>query len=410
MTGFPLTAISCPSMRLCVAVDGFGDALTTADPAGGAHAWRATTVTDAPQGLVDVSCSSAGLCVTVGHTDAYATTDPNAHRWTAAGIDADEVSELWAVTCPSTTLCLAAANPTAVGSPAEILYTTDPASSTARWAVAFTDHDVSVNGIRAIACPSTALCVAVDSDGNVLTSTDPVRGPGTWSSSAVAPGPGLDSVSCASPVFCMAAGPGVFVSTDPVGGSAAWTAGGAPDYFFQVDCASPQLCVGVSDAGTFATNNPAGGPGDWNLVVYPQYSDDGKFTEPTILSVFCSSAQLCLGVGDNSVFSSTTPAIANSWTSVSTTPPGAGLDAVTCPIAQYCVATGSAGSVWTTTNATEGGWTRTLIDPHSELYGISCPSVQFCVAVDASGDAIIGRPGPTPSQQERPSDRARSVR
>jgi hypothetical protein len=56
--------VSCPSSGLCVAVDEWGDVVTSTNPTGGASAWTVTHV-DGSNFLSGVSCPSSGLCVTV---------------------------------------------------------------------------------------------------------------------------------------------------------------------------------------------------------------------------------------------------------------------------------------------------------------------------------------------------------
>ena len=40
-------------------------------------------------------------------------------------------------------------------------------------------------GLDALSCPSVSLCIASDTDGNILTSTDPTGGANAWTSAAV---------------------------------------------------------------------------------------------------------------------------------------------------------------------------------------------------------------------------------
>jgi hypothetical protein len=42
--GLILNGVSCPSVRLCVVVDLYGDVLTSTNPAGGAPAWKLAIV------------------------------------------------------------------------------------------------------------------------------------------------------------------------------------------------------------------------------------------------------------------------------------------------------------------------------------------------------------------------------
>jgi hypothetical protein len=98
---------------------------------------------------------------------------------------------------------------------------------------------VDPDPITAISCPSVSLCVAVDSGQNVVTSTDPAGGSGTWTvthvDTAVGPecgkyGPGqdctlgMDGVSCPSVFLCVAvdAVGNAVTSTNPTGGASAW--------------------------------------------------------------------------------------------------------------------------------------------------------------------------------------------
>src|SRR5581483_6109801 len=58
-----VTAISCPSASLCVAVDNIGNVITSTNPTGGASAWTVTSV-DSPNALLAVSCpASTTFCV-----------------------------------------------------------------------------------------------------------------------------------------------------------------------------------------------------------------------------------------------------------------------------------------------------------------------------------------------------------
>jgi hypothetical protein len=51
-----------------------------------------------------------------------------------------------------------------------VLTTTDPAQGAMSWTVLRVDS----HGLEAISCPSSTLCVAVDSAGNVVHGTAPV--------------------------------------------------------------------------------------------------------------------------------------------------------------------------------------------------------------------------------------------
>ena len=65
-----LAGVSCPAVTLCVAVDAFGHALTTSNPAGGPSAWTVDVAASPADVLAAMSCPSTSLCAAlddVGH-------------------------------------------------------------------------------------------------------------------------------------------------------------------------------------------------------------------------------------------------------------------------------------------------------------------------------------------------------
>jgi hypothetical protein len=77
--------------------------------------------------------------------------------------------------------------------------------------------------VTGMSCPSVSLCVATDSVGNVLTTTDPAGGPQAWTIAGLAAS-GLAGISCPTENLCVAVGgSNIYTSTDPTGGSAAWS-------------------------------------------------------------------------------------------------------------------------------------------------------------------------------------------
>lgn len=222
-------AVSCPSVRLCVAVDASGYVVVTTNPTGRSHVWSATARIDRAA-LTGVSCPTTKLCVA---TD-----------------DAGNV--------------LTSGNPTggarAWSRPARV-----DTSAAAGGGYA---------GLAGIACPSTKLCVAVDAadSGNVVTSTDPTGGSRAWRTSSL--GGILTSVSCPRVSLCVAAGTQHYVSTSPVGGAGAWHATGSQaggGVMSAIDCPSLTVCVatgyGNSSTGLLtATGNPRGPVGAWKTV------------------------------------------------------------------------------------------------------------------------------------------------
>jgi hypothetical protein len=109
----PLEAVSCPSLKLCAVTDQHGDVLTSADPAAGAGTWVMTKLGNAAApvdvGSVagSVSCPTVQLCVTAGERGEIAVSyDPTSPTptWQTLRIDG---SQSLRVTCASAALCLA---------------------------------------------------------------------------------------------------------------------------------------------------------------------------------------------------------------------------------------------------------------------------------------------------------------
>ena len=138
-------------------------------------------------------------------------------------------TEVRGMSCPTTSLCVG------VGPDGKIVTTLDASDGpTATWTVAGVDGQ---NTIQAISClDSPSLCVAVDQQGNVVVSTDPEDGVhAQWTvtkvdsvfNQATQSNAGFTSVSCVSlSLLCVAVDDNgdVVTSTNPdQGASATWT-------------------------------------------------------------------------------------------------------------------------------------------------------------------------------------------
>jgi WD40-like Beta Propeller Repeat len=257
---------SCPSVSLCVLVAG-GAIFTSTDPA--ADSWTMTP-SGSTSGLLAVDCPTTSLCVaTTGQGQVDVSTDPagGAASWSLEDVDGTEA--MYGISCPSTSECVAAdiggnlvtsTNPT--GGPGAwsvrktttgLHYVSCPSASlcvgTDGYGVAASDNPISggwtltkLTGVMDLTCPSVSLCVEVGGD-SIGFSTDPSSG--NWTTESVASTAGsLDSVSCPTTTFCVAAGDDdgdVLVSTNPTGGPGAWT----PVLADKVDCA-----IAVGACGT----------------------------------------------------------------------------------------------------------------------------------------------------------------
>ncbi len=227
---------------------------------------------------------------------------------------------LTGVSCPTADLCVA------VDGNGNVVTSTKPAGAAADWTLSHVDG----NFLSAISCPSSSLCVAVDIVGNVVTSSNPTGGSGTWSVAHV------DGSSC--------------VVTET----------GAPCYLSSVSCPSVGLCVAVDESGNVVTSTkPTGGAVAWKVTnlngggLYDQYSIH--------TSVSCPTSGLCVGVGNDN---------AARGFEISSTDPTRGTTA----------------------------WTRTIHIGGSILNSVSCPSSNLCVAVSYWGDVVTSTtPGVPPA-------------
>ena len=396
-TGFVgITAVSCPTTRLCAAADGSGHLITSTNPTGDASSWRVQITS--PGGLYGISCPSAALCVAVGSSAVWWSTNPTggAAGWHSAVVDSNGIGSMDAVTCPSTSLCVAgdrsgnlitSTNPTG-GASAWRVDAVDPASS-------FAGGIPPLSGVTAVSCPSVSWCVAVDSIGNALRSSNPVGGASAWRIEQIDGRNAPDGLACL-PAGCVAVdGAGnVLTSARPTDPSS-WTVSAVDDRAGQpggpgaVSCPSAAFCAAVDgDANVLAAANPLTGS-LWRAT----RADPGH----ALASVSCPSSTLCVAADDagNAAVSSNPADPSATWTvshvdqDVTVNGAQAALTDVSCPSVFLCVATDNAGNVLSTTDPAGGAatWTATAVDEGTALETVSCPSTSFCVA--AGGATIL---------------------
>jgi hypothetical protein len=283
--GNTLSAVTCPTAALCVAVDAQGHAIQSATPAANAG-WQQ----NAGAGLTSpssVACPQGALCVATESNGQIAATGNSAGVWTPATIDSGHA--LTGVSCPTTGLCVA------VDNAGGVLWSTSP---TGAWS-----GRVAIDGttpLNAISCPTTGLCAAVDNTGNVLVSTAPTSG--SWQKTRIGSA-SLNDIACASSAACVA--------------------------------------VDATNTGyVYATANATAPPVTWSATPV----DAGHV--PTAVS--CGDAGLCVFVDDSgTAFSSDTFTAARpTWTAAGVDP-GGDLTGVSCNAAGFCVAVDSVGRVVT---------------------------------------------------------------
>ena len=374
-----LTSVSCPSLKLCVGVDYWGDVVISTDPTGGASGWTTAWVLP-DRDLNSVSCPSVSLCVAVGEDGDIATsTDPTggASAWSTTGPG----PPLTAVACPSTTLCVA------IGQAA--LVSTEPTGGPGAWTT--TQFTTGPPGEPfdpwSISCPTTTFCAGVGAYGEIGTTSDPAGGASTWTAVSTGQQNLLGNISCTSSSLCAVAAGVLVVSTDPLAG--AWTVSHLDGTVGAVQCLEASLCVASgfsSGSGAlFTSTNPSGGPSAW-AATPATFGWSGQMS--------CYSTSLCVGAESlDGVLISTNPrGGSTAWSASGPISPERGLTAISCPSTALCVAINASGDVVTSTTPTAGANTWTEIPVFGlGLDDIACPSTELCVAVDGSGNVVASR-------------------
>jgi hypothetical protein len=325
--------------------------------------------------------------------------------------DAPGDGSIAAVSCPSTSLCVA------VDVAGNVMTSTSPDDGAQAWSFAH------VNGARLtdVSCPSASLCVAVDTAGAVLTNTAPADQPASWSRTEIDEQADIREVECASPTACAVVGGSsslnfgtgrVFTSTTPTAGSGAWREttvdlGACPASscqvslgFVSVSCPSLELCVLGDGSGHVATSTDPFGPASaWQLA----YVDDavvgghsGLTYQTTIAGVSCLSGAFCVASDDGgNVLRTRQPTGgAAAWTRFNIAPlgvPFADPMRVTCPSVSRCIAWYGSSTYFSDIPLLREPWETQVIDPEGQVNSLSCPSPTLCVGVDGAGNAVIGR-------------------
>ncbi len=239
--GDALSAVSCASESLCVAVNHEGAGFSTSNPTSASPSWS-QTLSDSGKSLNAASCAPGGLCVAVDSAGrAWVFGEPSPSSLPGAGV-------LTGISCPSTALCVA------VDEEGHVLTTTNPGSGVWTLSSSHPGHD-----LRAVSCASTELCVAVDSAGYVLSATSPT---GTWSQHEVDTEQ-LVAVSCSTAGACVAVDPGghALASADPGSSAPTWSVTPIDgEHLTAVSCASTGLCVAVDGHGQARASDAPAAP------------------------------------------------------------------------------------------------------------------------------------------------------
>jgi hypothetical protein len=294
-----------------------------------------------------------------------------ASGWTApAPIDQTALNDTNAVitglSCPRVSVCYA------VDSAGNILSSTSrPAGARGDWQVVANDRG---NGLVAISCPTAGFCLAVDEAGGAITLRN-----GSWGSPAFvdARTGTFTSVSCPVTTFCMAA--------DSGGNAFAYTATSDTWQPFTVDtsggltgvsCTGPGHCVAVDTGGGAYTYDGS----SWSTAVPVDVGH--AFT-----AVSCASPSFCAAAddgGNGAILAGGRWRVAAMGTTAR---------ALACPVDGFCLATNASGGAVAYHN---GAWSAaTRIDGQRVISALSCPALTACTAADQQDNVLYYAPPPS---------------
>jgi hypothetical protein len=236
----------------------------------------------------------------------------------------------------------------------------------------------------AVSCASEFLCVAVDRQGDVLSTSDPTALTPSWITTERDLGEAFTAVSCAPAGPCVAVDGRGYASVGFKSGTATWSVPAPIDAgkaLTGVSCPSSSLCVAVDDSGDLLTSSSPSS-GSWqSAIIDPEHQ--------ALTSVSCASSSSCVAVdADGDVLTSSDPNGGSSaWhlQRVDTTE----LSSVSCSAAGACVAVDGGGRALASADPTAmpATWSVTPIDGE-HLTSISCAASGLCVAVDAVSEAL----------------------
>jgi len=260
-----LKLLSCVSAHWCLAVDHQDRIWTSTDPARGAASWKL-----APGGRAGVldnvsalSCPTPRLCVGVAGHYVISSVRPGhgGSAWRQALVNQDASAE--AIDCPTATRC-------AAGYDGQVLTTTDPTAHTP-WMRTRLERRSRGVGPVSVSCASRTRCVVSYGDKDAFNTTSLAVGTATWHRSRLGPSlraghpARLLELSCTTADVCAAIRDdgSIWASPSPgLSGERYWkrVAVDGPvatviDPLLSIACVRGQLCVATDRYGRALTAN-----------------------------------------------------------------------------------------------------------------------------------------------------------
>jgi photosystem II stability/assembly factor-like uncharacterized protein len=224
--------------------------------------------------------------------------------------------------------------------------------------------------LLSVTCPTERLCVAVGSNGTILTSTDSGI---TWTVQYSSSENHLKSMSCPTPNLCVAVGDkGVLTSTD---GGINWTRASSSNSYplDDISCPTEKLCVAVKNLGGTDGTVLISTDGGNNWTAQSFYFNTSGYS--TYSSISCPTENLCVVVNGSTILTSTNGGM--NWT-VQFAGSGFKFNDINCSTENLCVAVGDSGVILTSSNRGIS-WTLQSAGTKSSLNSISCPTETFCI-------------------------------
>jgi hypothetical protein len=322
--------------------------------------------------VTNLQCPSTALCLGIA-SDGVNLPGPNlvmsraprSGDWVTQTIDGGR--PLRVLTCMSARWCLA------VDQQNRVLISTDPARGAARWRLAPGGPGRHLANVQQLSCPSVHLCVGL-AGHYVVSSFAPQRGGTAWSQLLVNPDAPAFTVDCpvTTTTQCVAVNPDgqLLTSSDPTGRTA-WKLVrlDGPRRNLRsasLSCASVTRCVvAFGDGRAFSTTNLTASTPTWD---HAQLRPSRLPDRPVTLSVSCTTANVCAAIAGGSVWASPAPRRSQQrrWRRVAidagTAAAGDVLNSVACVTGQLCVAVDRAGHALSARAITQpGSWRRQTI-------------------------------------------------
>lgn len=290
-------SVSCPTKSLCVAVTGEGYVYTSTDPTGGAGKWQVADVDGSERDthLLGVSCPTVSLCVAVSGERYTAgkvltSTDPTggASAWNEAQLDS--TLDLRGVSCAAADFCVA------VAQQGRMLVSTDPTGGVSAWRELGTPG--GPGNLQGVSCTTAPLCVAGNSAGNLIASIRPSE-PSAWFERDGGSSVQVTAIDCLPTRQCVAVDDNGDVITTEDAADRPWSLtqlipyadpAGKTDFplngIFGVSCVSRSFCaIAAADGQIFTNDDPFG-------ELTPQRHDGGGGRRPRRPRTIISTARV----------------------------------------------------------------------------------------------------------------------